>query len=436
MPTNTTYFSDSSHKHTAADFVDGAVMGYGRAIDRPPAGFAQRLYFASDTQVLYRDNGASWENVSSGASFQSPDRFVVNADNGNDTAAVANSQSRAFATVQAALNAAASSPGSQVIVLPGTYAERITLKDDVDLVAAENDVVTLEVNSAAAGDMISNGGIAGMSARMLGKWRVRRLGAAASGNNTLVSVSGLDADIFIEFCEMYNGASTTNETECFKTAEGAKLRMKQVAPGLCQSLSYDLFVDYGSASAATRSYFELDAWDLMQAGQSIVELTGSYVSSDVRLRGRRARSGATEALMNIVLLDPTSDPNVLMEFAEYMYAPASGVINAPNESGLFEIRTPLMYSLADKPIVAGVETLIVRDADIVAAGSNITAVENIGGLLRFHNCRFFPTGTGKPIDTGTVECYNSYTKIANSGPTIVGTLTTATGMAVPVSPVA
>lgn len=341
-------------------------------------------------------------------------------------------ESLAYQTISTAIEAARS--GDVIRVLAGTYNERLTLKNGVTLVA--DGIVTLEVNSAASGDMISNGGVAGVVAQMLGKWRVRRLGAATNGSNTLVYAQGIGTDIYIEFAEMYNGASTTNETECFKTGEGAKLRLRQVAPGLCQSLSYDLFVDYGSLSAETRSYFELDAWDLMQAGQSIVELTGIYLSSDVRIRGKRAISGASDPFGSITLLDPTSDPYVSMEFSEYMYAPAGGIVGAPNESGIIEARTPLIYAETGTPIVAGVEKLIVRDADIVCGANNTTCVENVVGLLRFINCRFFPTGSGRPVDTGNYEAFGCYTKIANATAVIIGNNTTATGMAVPASPVA
>lgn len=48
------------------------TFGYGVAASRPAAGIAGRVYYATDTQVLSRDNGTSWNTltlVSGGATF-------------------------------------------------------------------------------------------------------------------------------------------------------------------------------------------------------------------------------------------------------------------------------------------------------------------------------------------------------------------------------
>lgn len=48
------------------------TFGYGVAASRPAAGIAGRVYYATDTQVLSRDNGSSWDTltlVSGGAAF-------------------------------------------------------------------------------------------------------------------------------------------------------------------------------------------------------------------------------------------------------------------------------------------------------------------------------------------------------------------------------
>jgi hypothetical protein len=40
------------------------AMTYGTLAARPAAGTALRLYYATDTGIIYRDNGVSWDNVS------------------------------------------------------------------------------------------------------------------------------------------------------------------------------------------------------------------------------------------------------------------------------------------------------------------------------------------------------------------------------------
>jgi hypothetical protein len=39
------------------------VHGYGLLADRPTAGLAGRIYFASDESILYRDNGTTWDEM-------------------------------------------------------------------------------------------------------------------------------------------------------------------------------------------------------------------------------------------------------------------------------------------------------------------------------------------------------------------------------------
>jgi hypothetical protein len=43
------------------------VIADGALAARPPAGTDGRLYFANDVHKIYRDNGATWDDISSGA---------------------------------------------------------------------------------------------------------------------------------------------------------------------------------------------------------------------------------------------------------------------------------------------------------------------------------------------------------------------------------
>lgn len=49
------------------------TFGYGVAASRPAAGIPGRVYYSSDTEVLERDNGTSWDPVASGGSLEVAD---------------------------------------------------------------------------------------------------------------------------------------------------------------------------------------------------------------------------------------------------------------------------------------------------------------------------------------------------------------------------
>ena len=47
-----------------ADRLNAGLLQYDVFANRPAAGQTGRLFYATDTQLLYRDNGASWDTVS------------------------------------------------------------------------------------------------------------------------------------------------------------------------------------------------------------------------------------------------------------------------------------------------------------------------------------------------------------------------------------
>lgn len=63
-PTDATYVVASANGSLSAELVLGtAIIMAGVAASRPAAGTAGRLYYATDTDTLSRDNGSSWDSV-------------------------------------------------------------------------------------------------------------------------------------------------------------------------------------------------------------------------------------------------------------------------------------------------------------------------------------------------------------------------------------
>ena len=47
----------------SADRLNAGLLQYAAFASRPAAGQTGRLFYATDTNVLYRDNGSSWDTV-------------------------------------------------------------------------------------------------------------------------------------------------------------------------------------------------------------------------------------------------------------------------------------------------------------------------------------------------------------------------------------
>jgi hypothetical protein len=62
-PSNATYVTTSASNQLSNEVLLSAVIGYGVAGSRPAAGTAGRLYYSTDTDILERDNGSSWDTV-------------------------------------------------------------------------------------------------------------------------------------------------------------------------------------------------------------------------------------------------------------------------------------------------------------------------------------------------------------------------------------
>jgi hypothetical protein len=62
-PADASYVVLGGHAGLSAEATLASVIGFDTAANRPAAGIAGRLFFASDTLVLSRDNGASWDDL-------------------------------------------------------------------------------------------------------------------------------------------------------------------------------------------------------------------------------------------------------------------------------------------------------------------------------------------------------------------------------------
>jgi hypothetical protein len=59
-PSNATYVTTTANSSLSAEALLSAVIGSGLDASKPAAGTAGRLYYATDDEVFYRDNGATW----------------------------------------------------------------------------------------------------------------------------------------------------------------------------------------------------------------------------------------------------------------------------------------------------------------------------------------------------------------------------------------
>ncbi len=74
-PVDATYVVGAANGTLTAELLLSAVIGRGALASRPAAGTAGRLYFDTDSNILYRDNGTIWdsvEGVSSGGNVYDP----------------------------------------------------------------------------------------------------------------------------------------------------------------------------------------------------------------------------------------------------------------------------------------------------------------------------------------------------------------------------
>jgi hypothetical protein len=102
--------------------------------------------------MTYTESGPSGPSGPGGAAGWGLENEALVSKGGNDSIGAVGDPSRAFLTIQAAIDAC--SAGQNVGVLPGTYVEQLTMKDGVSVYAKEKENTIIRYVAAASGSTI------------------------------------------------------------------------------------------------------------------------------------------------------------------------------------------------------------------------------------------------------------------------------------------
>lgn len=198
---------------------------------------------------------ASWTSISA-----IPTGKVVWVDsvNGNNSTGIRGRIDRPFLTIQAAITAA--SAGDTVYVLPGTYAEALTCKDDVSVIGIDRFRVT--VSTAAAGTLVT------MADRM-SLSQVTLLAQPVAGTAVCVKFTGTSASTSNLFRVAVSPSSTGNVTGVQMTGSGTTPLGRATARS-CQLIGFGTgYASESSGSAFVRFY------DCVLSGPTGAKVTGT-----------------------------------------------------------------------------------------------------------------------------------------------------------------
>jgi hypothetical protein len=174
------------------------------------------------------------------------DRFTLR---GSRTLSVGPLPSGQYSTIAAAMTAAR--PGDLIQLDPGEYAERVVLKDGVDLVAREPGTVTVVAPSGDLGwaTITANGRIGNRISglRLLGSpGAPLSVALQLSGHDVIVEDVTIEGEVLVAVEVAGTGAISVHSSR-FADVQGVAIR---IAPGAAPSIRHNIFVRKSSGTEA------------------------------------------------------------------------------------------------------------------------------------------------------------------------------------------
>lgn len=339
--------------------------------------------------------------------------------------------SQPFSTISAAINAALS--GDTVVVEPGTYNERVTPKNGVNIYARDAIINYTGTDDAALFIDNAQGANGPVTCTVFGgTWKHSGTPSANSNHHAVFAVTNANSSLtLIGVQEVGNNcASGPNRAALYMSAG----TVRAYNCGRFYSGPYDGVILEGSPNvilqiqdvegavdgvSASGDGFELnlsggtiliDAQNIKSSGDSVS--TGIHYSP---LTGTGRTQIRCQSLTgpNSLTSDGLSDTSYLHLSSEY----ASGLATIQN-TGTYRFGY-ITNANAVIDIVDNGERIVIVDSEVVATGTNKDAI-TCAADLRLRNCILRATGTGKSISgSGNVYAMGVYANLATSGITDV-----------------